>query len=271
MHHQRAGGSSSGGRGGRWHRLLHIRRFDHLGCIVDLDLAVEGVARGAFGFSGQKCSATSRVYVERPVYDECVEKPVAQTKNLVVKNPVERDAFSGPVIDEDAVQRFLDAVEEVRSTGGEILTGGDALDTDGLDRGNFVAPTVAIAPEDSYVWDKELFVPFVVVGPVDSLEEALTKSNKTPFGLTAGLFASDEGEITTFFRDIDAGTTYVNRAAGATTGAWPDIQSFGGWKGSGTSGAGGGVRCSSRGRRPGRGDRPPRGGSRGVPGCPTTT
>ncbi|MPZ52601.1 MAG: aldehyde dehydrogenase family protein [Acidimicrobiia bacterium] len=207
---------------------------------ADLDVAAEGIARGAFGFSGQKCSATSRVYVERPVYDEFLEKLVAQTKNLVVKNPVERDAFTGPVINEDAVQRFLDAVEEVRSSGGEILTGGEALDGDGLDRGNFVAPTVATAPEESYVWDKELFVPFVVVGPVDSLDEALTKSNNTPFGLTAGLFAGDEGEISTFFRDIDAGTTYVNRAAGATTGAWPDIQSFGGWKGSGTSGAGGG-------------------------------
>ncbi len=207
---------------------------------ADLDLAAEGVARGAFGFSGQKCSATSRVYVERPVYDQFVRKLVEHTRNLAIKNPIERDAFTGPVIDEEAVQRFKEAVEEVRSKGGEIEIGGTVLVDDGLDRGNFVSPTVATAPEDSYVWSQELFVPFVVVGPVDSLEEALVKANDTPFGLTAGLFAGDDKEVETFFRDIDAGTTYVNRAAGATTGAWPDIQSFGGWKGSGTSGAGGG-------------------------------
>jgi 1-pyrroline-5-carboxylate dehydrogenase len=76
--------------------------------------------------------------------------------------------------------------------------------------------------------------------PVDSLEEGLTRANDTEFGLTAGLFSTDEGEIEEFFDRIEAGVTYVNRRAGATTGAWPDMQSFGGWKGSGTSGAGGG-------------------------------
>jgi 1-pyrroline-5-carboxylate dehydrogenase len=85
-----------------------------------------------------------------------------------------------------------------------------------------------------------LFVPLVTVGPVDSLDEALDKANDTPFGLTAGLFAGTDEEIKRFFDRIEAGVTYVNREAGATTGAWPDIQSFGGWKGSGTSGAGGG-------------------------------
>jgi 1-pyrroline-5-carboxylate dehydrogenase len=76
--------------------------------------------------------------------------------------------------------------------------------------------------------------------PVADLNEALARANDTEFGLTAGFFSRDEKEIERFFNEIQAGVTYVNRKAGATTGAWPDVQSFGGWKGSGTSGTGGG-------------------------------
>lgn len=206
---------------------------------ADLDEAAEGVARGAFGFSGQKCSASSRVYVEESVYDEFVAKLVDFTKGLKVADPIEKEAFTGPVIDEKAVDRYLSAVNEVKQAGGKILIGGEKLDQD-LRAGNFVAPTVAAVDESSWVWDQELFVPFVVVGKVKSLDEALEKANDTAFGLTAGLFSKDESEIEAFFDRIEAGVTYVNRRAGATTGAWPDIQSFGGWKGSGTSGAGGG-------------------------------
>jgi len=86
----------------------------------------------------------------------------------------------------------------------------------------------------------QLRMAFVAVTKVGDLEEGLRLANNTPFGLTAGLFSGDEEEIERWFNGIEAGVTYVNRAAGATTGAWPDIQSFGGWKGSGTSGAGGG-------------------------------
>jgi 1-pyrroline-5-carboxylate dehydrogenase len=207
---------------------------------ADLDEAAEGVARGAFGFSGQKCSATSRVYVEESVFDEFVAKLVSFTEGLDVSNPIERDAFTGPVIDEAAVERYLAAVKEVSHSGGRILTGGERLEDDDLGDGTFVAPTVATVDESSWVWDRELFVPFVVVGKVESLDEALDKANDTDFGLTAGLFSKNQTEIDEFFDRIEAGVTYVNRRAGATTGAWPDIQSFGGWKGSGTSGAGGG-------------------------------
>jgi 1-pyrroline-5-carboxylate dehydrogenase len=207
---------------------------------ADLDEAAEGVARGAFGFSGQKCSASSRVYVEESAYDEFVSKLVEFTKGLDVSNPIEKEAFTGPVIDEEAVDRYLSAVDEVTQAGGEILIGGKKLEGEGLERGSFVAPTVAAVDESSWVWDRELFVPFVVVGKVESLDEALDKANDTDFGLTAGLFSKDDAEIESFFDRIEAGVTYVNRRAGATTGAWPDIQSFGGWKGSGTSGAGGG-------------------------------
>jgi 1-pyrroline-5-carboxylate dehydrogenase len=207
---------------------------------ADLDVAVEGVVRGAFGLSGQKCSATSRVFVEDGVYDEFVDKLVTRTSRITVGAPTEGGVFMGPVIDREAVERFVEAVDETRSSGGEVLAGGNVLEDADLGRGNFVEPTVVAAPLSSWIWEKELFVPFVSVAKVSSFEEGLALSNESEFGLTAGLFSRDEEEIDRWFREIQAGTIYVNRAAGATTGAWPDIQSFGGWKGSGTSGAGGG-------------------------------
>jgi 1-pyrroline-5-carboxylate dehydrogenase len=207
---------------------------------ADIDVAAEGVARAAFGFSGQKCSANSRVYVERPVFDDFVDRLVARTESLRVGNPLENGVFVGPVIDSQATKRFEEAVAEVKASGGEVLAGGEVLREEGLERGNFVAPTVVTAPDSSWVWDRELFLPFVAVMPVESLDEGLTRANDTEFGLTAGLFSNDEREIEEFFDRIEAGVTYVNRRAGATTGAWPDVQSFGGWKGSGTSGTGGG-------------------------------
>jgi len=82
----------------------------------------------------------------------------------------------------------------------------------------------------------ELFVPMVTVQTVASLDEALAEANATKFGLTAGLFSRDQGEIDAFFARIEAGVVYVNRSAGATTGAWPGVQPFGGWKGSGSTG-----------------------------------
>lgn len=206
---------------------------------ADLDTAAEGIARGAFGFSGQKCSATSRVYIEDDVYDEFVDKLVARTKEIQVGMPAENGVFVGPVIDRAAVERFKDAVAEAEA-GGQVLVGGKVRDEGDYARGNFVEPTVVTAPRDSWLWEKELFVPFVAVTKVSDLDEGLKLSNDTPFGLTAGLFSNDEEEIDRWFNGIQAGVTYVNRAAGATTGAWPDVQSFGGWKGSGTSGAGGG-------------------------------
>jgi 1-pyrroline-5-carboxylate dehydrogenase len=88
----------------------------------------------------------------------------------------------------------------------------------------------------------ELFVPFVAVQPVDSLDEALVLANATDLGLTAGFFSADQAEIDEFLARIEAGVVYINRSAGATTGAWPGVQPFGGWKGSGSSGkAGGGL------------------------------
>jgi 1-pyrroline-5-carboxylate dehydrogenase len=209
---------------------------------ADLEKATEGIMRSAFGFSGQKCSACSRVYVERPVYEDFVGRLVEKTSNLKVGDPLQRGTYTGPVINDKAVETFERAVRDVKAGGGTVLAGGERLTDGDLGRGLFVRPTIVEAPPDNRVWKEELFVPFVAVAPVDSLDEALKLANDTEYGLTAGFFSEDRQEVERFLGEIEAGVVYVNRRAGATTGAWPGMQPFGGWKGSGTSGkAGGGL------------------------------
>jgi 1-pyrroline-5-carboxylate dehydrogenase len=208
---------------------------------ADLDLAAEGVLRSAFGFSGQKCSACSRVYVERPVANEFAGKLADRAARLRVGDPLDRDVYMGPVIDAEAVERFREAVKEARKEG-RVLAGGEVL-KDEVPEGNYVAPTVVVdLPPDHRLFKDELFVPFVAVAPVDDLDEALELANDTEYGLTAGFYSGDPAEVDRFLDRIEAGVVYVNRKAGATTGAWPGVQPFGGWKGSGSSGkAGGGL------------------------------
>ncbi len=203
---------------------------------ADLDEAAEGVMRSAFGFDGQKCSANSRVYVQREVAREFVDRLVEKTSGITTGDPSERANWMGPVINQRAIDTFTGAVEEAQADGGTVEIGGTA-DTS---RGFFPSPTVVTGlPLEHRLFRDELFVPLLVVGEVDSLDQAIDESNDTPYGLTAGIFSGDDGEIRRFLDTIPAGVVYVNRRAGATTGAWPGIQSFGGWKGSGSSGKGG--------------------------------
>jgi 1-pyrroline-5-carboxylate dehydrogenase len=93
-------------------------------------------------------------------------------------------------------------------------------------------------PVDHPLFSEELFVPITLIGDVITLDEAIDLANRTEYGLTAGIFSADEREIAEFFEGIQAGVTYANRRAGATTGAWPGVHSFGGWKASGSTGRG---------------------------------
>jgi 1-pyrroline-5-carboxylate dehydrogenase len=202
---------------------------------ADLDAAAEGIAASAFGFSGQKCSACSRAIVVDAVHDALVERLRERTEQLAVGDPADGDAYTGPVIDERAVERFEAAVREAERDGA-IVTGGGRPDLAGL----YVEPTiVSDLPPGHRLTREELFVPFVTVTRVGSLDEALAEANAVDYGLTAGIFSRDEAEVERFLDEIEAGVVYVNRRAGATTGAWPGIQSFCGWKSSGSTGKGG--------------------------------
>ena len=203
---------------------------------ADLDAAAEGILRSAFGLQGQKCSACSRLYVHRDVKDRLLDTLVEKTRSLVIGDPTRHGVFLGPLIHERAYRAFQAASDAARRDG-KILTGGDVWREGELAHGYFVAPTVVDAlPPEHDLFRKELFVPLVCVAPVDSLEQAIAHANRTDYGLTAGLFSRDQDEIDAFLERIQAGVVYVNRRAGATTGAWPGVQPFGGWKGSGSSG-----------------------------------
>jgi len=206
---------------------------------ADLDKAADGVMRSAFGAQGQKCSANSRVYIDKAVRAEFVALLVEKTKTIKIGNPLNRDVYLGPVINEDAVTTYEKAIAMATRDGGKVLTGGRRLKGGEFEHGHFVEPTLIDGlPTNHPLFSEELFVPITVIGDISTLDEAIDLANRTEYGLTAGLFSEDEKEIQRFFDRIEAGVTYVNRRAGATTGAWPGINSFGGWKASGSTGRG---------------------------------
>lgn len=201
---------------------------------ADLDMAAQGVMKSAFGLQGQKCSACSRVYVHHKVADKFIAKLLEKTAAIKIGDPTEKDNWLGPVINEASVKRYEDAVKASKKSG-KVLAGGKKLPRKGF----FVEPCVAELPLSHELFRKELFVPFVAVGRVKGLDEAIAESNKADYGLTAGIFSGKLDEIEKFFNEIEAGVCYANRPTGATTGAWPGVQSFCGWKGSGSTGKGG--------------------------------
>ena len=231
--------------GGRWPRPCILEMGGKNAAIVsrhgNLHDAATGVARSAFGLSGQKCSACSRVYVEHAVFADFVAALHAATAKISVGDSTRREHWMGPVIDTAAVARFEDAAAQIHAlgAGGSIVHGGERLDRGDLAHGHYCAPTIARAPLSHSLWQAELFVPFVLVAPVETLDEALAHANASDYGLTAGFYGSPE-ESERFFADIEAGVCYANRPQGATTGAWPGYQPFGGWKASGSSGKAGG-------------------------------
>lgn len=140
----------------------------------------------------------------------------------------------GPLINRSARERFRRAVDAINESG-SILTGGRVLTEGALERGWFVAPTIGSAPHDHAVWRDEHFAPLVLIDEVDSVDEAIQLANASDYGLTAGFYGGQD-EIDGFLDRIEAGVVYVNRPQGATTGAWPGYQPFGGWKASGSTG-----------------------------------
>jgi 1-pyrroline-5-carboxylate dehydrogenase len=206
-----------------------------VGATADLEAAAEGIAKAAFGFSGQKCSACSRAIVVDEVHDELVERLAELARATIAGDPADPDVATGPVVNEQAVERFDHSVESARRDGA-VAAGGSRGD----DVGWFVEPTVVSGlPLGHPLTRDELFLPFVTIVRVPNFGAALAEANAVPYGLTAGVFSRDDEELDRFLDEIEAGVVYVNRRAGATTGAWPGIQSFCGWKSSGLTGKGG--------------------------------
>lgn len=204
---------------------------------ADIDAAVEGVVRSAFGYGGQKCSATSRVYVQSEVKDQFVNKLLERSKTIKMGNPIEREVFLGPVINSGAQKNYEKYIDRLRKSGAKILLGGEISTEGDYAHGYYVQPTVAYADDkNNELFYEEMFLPIVMITAVKDVDEAVELSNKALYGLTAGIFSRDENEIQKFLDNIESGVTYVNRKGGATTGAWPGVNPFGGWKGSGSTG-----------------------------------
>ncbi|HEX8165937.1 MAG TPA: aldehyde dehydrogenase family protein [Beijerinckiaceae bacterium] len=206
---------------------------------ADLDAASSGVMRSAFGLSGQKCSAGSTVFVHEAVADDFLGALVGKTERLKVGDPQDPGVFVGPVIGGAAAERFGRAADSVRQQG-RFLAGGEVLSGGLYDKGFYVAPSIAAdLPPDHDLHKEELFLPFLTVRRFAGLSAAIAEGNGVVFGLTAGIYTRDEAELQEFLDTAEAGVLYANRASGATTGAWPGIQTFCGWKGSGVTGKGG--------------------------------
>ena len=210
-------------------------------CIVtaraDLERAAAGIVRSAFGMGGQKCSALSRLYVHREVADSLTERLLQQTAVLKIGAPARRENWLGPVATASGYDDYARYTGELRASGARILAGGEQLRDGALAQGLFVRPTLAEAPPQHALWQREMLLPILMLQRVSSNNEAMQLANASPLGLTAGFYGASD-EVNWFQQNIEVGVTYANRPQGATTGAWPGYQPFGGWKGSGSTGKG---------------------------------
>jgi 1-pyrroline-5-carboxylate dehydrogenase len=208
-------------------------------CIVsaaaDLERAATGIVRSAFGMGGQKCSALSRLYVHAQVADALLEKLLHQVAAIRIGDPTRREHWLGPVTTPAAYENYARYSARLRTDGARIVSGGEQLKDSALERGYFVRPTIAEAPLAHALWAEEMFLPILMLHRVASNDDAMALANRSPLGLTAGFYGAAD-EIAWFNENIEAGVTYANRPQGATTGAWPGYQAFGGWKGSGSTG-----------------------------------
>lgn len=207
---------------------------------ADLEKATDGVLRAAFGYGGQKCSACSRVYVQKDISNQFLEKLVSKTQQLKIGLSWEKDTYLGPVINEASKTKFEKAVESAQRDG-KIVFGGSVLKDGQYQRGYYVQPTIVTnLPKDHQLVKEELFLPFLCVQEFENFDDAIRQANDSEYGLTAGIFSQDKKQIDDFFSKIEVGVVYANRAQSATTGAIVQAQPFVGWKSSGISGKGAG-------------------------------
>jgi acyl-CoA reductase-like NAD-dependent aldehyde dehydrogenase len=173
---------------------------------ADLDAAVAATAQHGFSFAGQSCISIQRVYVQEGVYDEFVSALVPKVQALNLGDPAEEETDVGPVIDEDARDRILEWIEEARSAGAEILTGGEL-------EGDLIRPTViANARPDLKVSCEEVFGPVVTVNPYESIDDAIELANSTKYGLQGGIFTGSLQTAMKAAQELEFGGVTVNEA-----------------------------------------------------------
>jgi aldehyde dehydrogenase (NAD+) len=178
---------------------------------ADLDQAVNGVAVGGLGSTGQRCTATSRALVMDRVYDEFLDRLVARARSMKVGPGIEPGIEMGPLVDSRAMAGVTHWVGVGRGEGAELRAGGEQLTQGGLGRGFFYAPTVLEAEQRMEISREEIFGPVVSVIRVKSLEEAIETANSVRYGLTSTVFTRDVGKVFRFAERAQAGIIHVNR------------------------------------------------------------
>jgi len=205
---------------------------------ANLDLAIEGGLWGGFGTTGQRCTATSRIIVQKGIYAEFVERYVDRAKRLKVGNGLDETIEMGPAINEGQLKTDLSYVDIGKDEGARLKCGGNILDKGVYQHGYFMEPTVfADVDPKMRIAQEEIFGPVVSIIPCDGLEDAIEIANGVQYGLSSALYTKDVNRAFVAMRDLDAGITYINAP---TIGAEVHLP-FGGVKSTGNGHREGGV------------------------------
>jgi len=205
---------------------------------ANLDLAIEGGLWGAFGTTGQRCTATSRIIVQKGVYGEFVERLVERAKKLKVGNGLDETVDMGPAVNGSQLKTDLDYIEIGKTEGAKLKCGGNRLEHGDYQHGYFLEPTVFVDVDPKMrIAQEEIFGPVVSVIPCENLEQAIEIANGIQYGLSSALYTKDVNKAFAAMRDLDAGITYINAP---TIGAEVHLP-FGGVKATGNGHREGGI------------------------------
>jgi aldehyde dehydrogenase family 7 member A1 len=183
---------------------------------ADLSLAVPAVFFGAVGTAGQRCTSTRRLYLHRDIADEFLARLQKLYSTVSVGDPLVKDTLLGPLHTHAAVGIYSDAVDRLRKSGAEILTGGERYARAPLDQGNFVQPTIAIPKSvdtSDSIWSTETFAPVLCAATFDDLEQAIQWNNSVPQGLSASLWTRDLRNLGKWIGPAGSDTGIVNVSA----------------------------------------------------------
>jgi alpha-ketoglutaric semialdehyde dehydrogenase len=205
---------------------------------ANLELALEGALWGAFGTTGQRCTATSRIIVQKGVYSDFVHRLVERAKKLKVGNGLDETVEMGPAVNKSQMETDLKYIEIGQNEGAKMMTGGHRLDKGDYANGWFVEPTVFSEVDPKMrIAQEEIFGPVVSIIPCNNLEHAIEIANGVAYGLSSALYTKDVNRAFAAMRDLDAGITYINAP---TIGAEVHLP-FGGVKATGNGHREGGI------------------------------
>ena len=175
---------------------------------ANMDLVIPAVVFGSVGTAGQRCTSTRRIIINENIHEDFINRLLNAYKQVKIGNPLDSSTLMGPLVNENAVQDFLKAVEEVKSSGGEILCGGKSIDGDGF----FVTPVIAKAQNDWEIVQKETFSPILYVIPYKTIEDALAMHNGVPQGLSSSMFTTNISNAERFLSYLgsDCGIANIN-------------------------------------------------------------